>query len=127
MAKLSRGTKRTCQNDDCESKFYDLERDPIVCPVCSTVYKLARAAEMAAVPAAAAAAPIKAAAEPDVSTDGDVISDDDDALISLEDADAELGEDDDDDDTFLADDEDEPGVVDIIGGEAIGDGDEEEV
>ncbi len=39
--KEARGTKRTCQNEDCEAKFYDLNRDPIVCPICDTVYKLA--------------------------------------------------------------------------------------
>ena len=37
-----RGTKRTCQNTDCGSPFYDLARDPITCPICSTVYELAR-------------------------------------------------------------------------------------
>ena len=118
MAKESRGTKRTCQNDDCEPKFYDLNRDPIVCPVCETVYKLARAPEVAIPVAAAAVAPVKAALDPDASADGDEIADADDALISLEDADAELGDDDEDDDTFLADDEDDDsdGVGDIIGG-----------
>ena len=38
--KAERGTKRTCQNPDCGSRFYDLNRDPITCPVCSTVYQL---------------------------------------------------------------------------------------
>ena len=38
--KEARGTKRTCQNEDCEAKFYDLNRDPIVCPICDAVYKL---------------------------------------------------------------------------------------
>jgi uncharacterized protein (TIGR02300 family) len=36
--KAQRGTKRTCQNPECGSRFYDLNRDPIICPVCSTVY-----------------------------------------------------------------------------------------
>jgi len=48
--KAERGTKRTCQNPECGSRFYDLNRDPITCPVCSTVY------EMAVSSAAAAAA-----------------------------------------------------------------------
>ena len=39
-----RGTKRTCQNDECGSRFYDLNRDPITCPICSAVYELARKA-----------------------------------------------------------------------------------
>ncbi len=117
--KQTRGTKRTCQNDDCDMKFYDLNRDPIVCPDCATVYKLAAVPEEEEIPAVVAAAPVAAPATPAV--DGDEVSDDDDALVSLEDADAELGatddDDDDDDDTFLAsDDDDETGVGDIIGG-----------
>jgi len=53
--KADRGTKRTCQNPECGSRFYDLNRDPIVCPICSTEYMLAAAA-----PAMAAAAPMTA-------------------------------------------------------------------
>jgi uncharacterized protein (TIGR02300 family) len=37
--KAARGTKRTCQA--CEVRFYDLLRDPIVCPSCGAVYVLA--------------------------------------------------------------------------------------
>ena len=33
-----RGTKRTCQNAECESRFYDLNRDPIACPICEAAY-----------------------------------------------------------------------------------------
>ena len=36
--KLERGTKRTCQNPGCGARFYDLNRDPIACPICNTVY-----------------------------------------------------------------------------------------
>lgn len=39
--KLERGTKRTCQNPDCGARFYDLNRDPITCPICNTVYAVA--------------------------------------------------------------------------------------
>jgi len=35
--KAARGTKRVCQN--CGSKFYDLNRDPITCPICQTIYQ----------------------------------------------------------------------------------------
>ena len=38
--KSQRGTKRTCQNPECGSRFYDLNRDPITCPVCSTAYAI---------------------------------------------------------------------------------------
>jgi uncharacterized protein (TIGR02300 family) len=33
------GTKRQCQN--CGAKFFDLAKDPIVCPKCATVYQVA--------------------------------------------------------------------------------------
>lgn len=36
MAKPEWGTKRTCNT--CGARFYDLRRDPIVCPVCNTVH-----------------------------------------------------------------------------------------
>jgi uncharacterized protein (TIGR02300 family) len=38
--KAQRGTKRTCQNPECGSRFYDLNRNPIACPVCNTVYAI---------------------------------------------------------------------------------------
>src|SRR5215813_2814974 len=40
-SKLERGTKRTCQNPDCGERFYDLNRDPITCPICNSVYAIA--------------------------------------------------------------------------------------
>jgi uncharacterized protein (TIGR02300 family) len=46
--KAARGTKRTCQNPECGSRFYDLNRDPIVCPICQTVYKIASAPQQVA-------------------------------------------------------------------------------
>jgi len=121
--KEARGTKRTCQNEECEAKFYDLNRDPIVCPVCDAVYKLAPEAQEEEIEVVAPT-PVRAkAAEPEKeAADGDEVADEDDALVSLEEADAELGNDDDDDDeaedTFLADDDEDDagGVEDIIGG-----------
>ena len=38
MAKPELGTKRLCGN--CAAKFYDLGKDPIVCPKCHTVLTL---------------------------------------------------------------------------------------
>ena len=38
--KADRGAKRTCQNPECGSRFYDLNRDPIVCPICQTAYQV---------------------------------------------------------------------------------------
>jgi uncharacterized protein (TIGR02300 family) len=36
VAKSDLGTKRQCQS--CGARFYDLSRDPITCPKCSTVF-----------------------------------------------------------------------------------------
>lgn len=41
MAKPELGTKRLCSN--CAAKFYDLGKDPIVCPKCHTVLQLVAA------------------------------------------------------------------------------------
>ena len=41
MAKPELGTKRQCQN--CGAKFFDLNKDPIVCPKCGTVFQVAAA------------------------------------------------------------------------------------
>jgi uncharacterized protein (TIGR02300 family) len=40
--KAERGTKRVCQS--CNSKFYDLNRDPITCPMCQAIYQVAATA-----------------------------------------------------------------------------------
>ena len=34
----ARGVKRTCQNEECGARFYDLMHDPITCPICQTVF-----------------------------------------------------------------------------------------
>lgn len=36
MAKAEWGLKRTCQS--CGTRFYDMQRSPIVCPHCNAVY-----------------------------------------------------------------------------------------
>lgn len=42
-SKQARGTKRTCQNPACGVRFYDLNRDPIICPECHKEYVIASA------------------------------------------------------------------------------------
>jgi uncharacterized protein (TIGR02300 family) len=42
VAKPELGSKRQCQN--CGAKFFDLNKDPIVCPKCGTVFQVAAAA-----------------------------------------------------------------------------------
>ena len=49
MAKPELGAKRQCQS--CATKFYDLNKDPILCPKCGTVFHVAPLARAAARPA----------------------------------------------------------------------------
>jgi uncharacterized protein (TIGR02300 family) len=71
------GTKRLCTN--CGAKFYDLAKDPIVCPKCNTVLQLA---------AVTRARPEAARAQ--VSEDEAVAPESQEAeFVSLEEADAE--------------------------------------
>jgi uncharacterized protein (TIGR02300 family) len=46
VAKPELGAKRQCQN--CGAKFFDLNKDPIVCPKCGTVFQGAARARAAA-------------------------------------------------------------------------------
>jgi uncharacterized protein (TIGR02300 family) len=126
VAKPELGTKRLCAG--CGAKFYDLNKDPIVCPKCGTVYEVAVVAPRGRPDAAAAraAAPEPESAEPREAE-----------FVSLEEADAEVegakkpadeaGDeaeieevegDDDDDSTFIEETEEEDtDVSGIIGGD----------
>ncbi len=82
MAKPELGTKRLCGN--CSAKFYDLNKNPIVCPKCQTVMELsAVAARARPEPAAARAAAPVAAEEVSVPETQDA------EFVSFEEADAE--------------------------------------
>jgi uncharacterized protein (TIGR02300 family) len=93
VAKPELGTKRLCGS--CGAKFYDLSKDPIVCPKCGTVFEIVvpvargRAAEAAALAAAGAAAAAAAAAAKAKETETAERENADVELVSLEDADAE--------------------------------------
>lgn len=81
MAKPELGTKRLCGN--CGAKFYDLSKDPIVCPKCHTVMELVAVSTRAPRPEAAprpAAPPEEEVVVPEVA---------DAEFVSLEEADAE--------------------------------------
>lgn len=129
MAKPELGIKRVCGS--CGSKFYDLNRDPIVCPKCGTVYQVVTAAR--ARPETRAVAE----EEPEPVKPANV------EIVSLEEADAEAtgkkkvpatadaeGEEDveipaaAEDDTFLEEEEEEPGNVSDIIGEKLEDDEE---
>lgn len=53
MAKPELGTKRHCQS--CGAKFYDLNKDPIICPRCGTAFVAVAAAGRGGRPEPAAA------------------------------------------------------------------------
>lgn len=121
--KAERGTKRTCQNPECGSRFYDLNRDPIVCPICQTVFQLATTGDaQSAVPAGQEAGargaarrasyPLSPAEKP--AAEAPAAEDDEDALPALEGEDeAEVAE---DDETFLEpEEEDGSDMENIIG------------
>jgi uncharacterized protein (TIGR02300 family) len=64
VAKAEWGLKRTCLS--CGARFYDLQREPIVCPACGAAVDAAgpskpRRARAAAAPARAAVVPVAAA------------------------------------------------------------------
>ncbi|MEO1609242.1 MAG: TIGR02300 family protein [Pseudomonadota bacterium] len=130
--KEARGTKRTCQNEECGSRFYDLNRDPIFCPICNMEYRLApviagdEVEEESESADAGAAVNATLPISNDLAGDGDEVSDDD-ALVSLEDADAEIEGDagNTDDDTFLEEEDDEGGDVTGIIGSPVSDDEEE--
>lgn len=134
MARPELGEKRICGN--CGAKFYDLGRDPIVCPKCATVYELHATEKVAPVTEAPKAKPVEETEEEEtvVATTGPEI-------VSLEEADEDEGEtvdgddipddvevdveDDDDasDDTFLETDDDED--EDVAGIVPVGKDDED--
>jgi uncharacterized protein (TIGR02300 family) len=106
VAKPEWGSKRVCLS--CGARFYDMNRTPIVCPACETVFdpaanskpRRSRAAAKAPVAAAAAAATVVVLARNEVETDDDeiAVADDDaeeetEAESAIEDV-SELGDDD---------------------------------
>jgi len=111
-----RGTKRTCQNGDCGARFYDLNRSPVLCPICGSKYAIAHSPTAAAAIAQEERAqrkmkkpefePVKAEAEGEAEVE--------EALVDVEtdeadDAGAEA------DETFLEEEEEDGNVSDIVG------------
>ena len=131
MAKPELGTKRLCAS--CGAKFYDLNKDPIHCPKCGTVYEVAPVVTRGGRPDAAAARPAAPVEEVAVAPETPEVE-----TVSLEEADAEASGakkpatgdaadddveideslDDDDENTFIEEQEEEDAdVTDIIGGD----------
>ena len=88
MAKPEWGTKRICHG--CGARFYDLNRDPIICPKCGTEFdpeallrsRKIRTSADSKVKVRKQEAPIPE----DIETDDDVMGDDDDDTL-IEDTD----------------------------------------
>ncbi|MDX2202297.1 MAG: TIGR02300 family protein [Hyphomicrobiaceae bacterium] len=118
--KAERGTKRTCQNNSCGARFYDLNRDPATCPICGTVYELAVApAAVAAAATAKSPDPRKAVKKPPLfpedKPDETPEAESEEALVVLEDDEAAAGAE--EDETFLEEEEEDGAdMSNIIGG-----------
>jgi uncharacterized protein (TIGR02300 family) len=81
VAKLDLGTKRLCGN--CGAKFYDLNKDPFICPKCAT------ATALAAVTARARPEPARATAAAPREEEVALPETADAEFVSLEEAEAE--------------------------------------
>ena len=125
--KAARGTKRTCQNQECGARFYDLNREPITCPICESAYVIAHQSLTPAAAAAAAAAEEKAARKAKKLADdaaAEVVpSDGEEALADLEVAEEPIAAE--GDETFLEEEEEEGGDVSGIIGGPVAEGGEE--
>jgi uncharacterized protein (TIGR02300 family) len=123
--KQARGTKRTCQSNECGARFYDLNRNPITCPICGSLYELASS------PLALAAAGEekssrrgrKAEFAEKVAPQASEANADDEALVELEEGDDTAAAE--EDETFLEEEEEEGGDVSNIIGGPVAEGDEE--
>jgi uncharacterized protein (TIGR02300 family) len=137
VAKPELGTKRLCGS--CGAKFYDLSKDPIICPKCGTTFvvvaPVSRRADAAAAAAAAAATAAAAAAAAKAKDSEEVPETPDAEFVSLEDADAEAqgqkGEAADDDDIEVEETEEAPFIEETEEGDddvtdIIGEGREDE-
>ncbi|MCP8940573.1 TIGR02300 family protein [Alsobacter sp. SYSU M60028] len=121
MVKPELGTKRHCQS--CGAKFYDLNKDPIICPKCGAAF--VAAAALRGRPEAVAARPVddeetelESAGAPEMVSLDEVEAEENEKDIPIDDG-VEI-EDDiaTDDDTFLEEEEEgDDDVADLIDGD----------
>ncbi len=124
MARPELGEKRRCLS--CESKFYDLKKDPVICPSCDAVFELVALEKpipevKAKVEKTDKSDDVVVKADPDTISledaeedDGDTVDDDNEIPSDIPDIEVE-DDDDDDDGPFLEDDDDDDDdVSDII-------------
>jgi len=114
VAKPELGAKRQCQA--CATKFYDLHRDPAVCPKCGTIFHaepLTRSVARAAVEETE-----ENKDEAEVVSLADVEENENKAASAEIDEDVEIDDSEDEDDTFLEEEEGEDDdVADLIDGD----------
>ena len=122
--KAARGTKRVCQS--CSSKFYDLNRDPITCPICQAVFQQQEIRGGKAAPAgnvveeddedlvAAPAGAVEVVSLDEAGEEGELPDLEENDLVEIEDEDTDLKA---DDEAFIEVEEDDGGDVSgIVGG-----------
>jgi uncharacterized protein (TIGR02300 family) len=119
VAKPELGSKRQCQN--CGAKFFDLNRDPIICPKCGTVFQGAVGRSQRA------EVKNEEPDEPTAPVDAELVSleeadaPDEKAVVTAEDE-IEVEEDDSAEDTFLEEEEEEDDdVTGLIDGDIAND------
>lgn len=114
--KAKRGTKRVCGG--CGAKFYDLNRDPAICPLCETVFEIKKSEPKPK------KEPVKEKPKPEVKEEEDeTVLEGEDDLIDIDDDDDEIPSNE-DDDTFLEVDDDNDSAVDIIAPKGVSKDDE---
>jgi uncharacterized protein (TIGR02300 family) len=116
-----RGTKRTCQNGECGARFYDLNRSPIVCPICGSKYAIAHSTTAAAAVVPQEKAPRKVKREEFVEPAVAAEAEAEEALVDVEADETEDAAAAEADETFLEEEEEDGGdVTNIIGGPVEG-------
>lgn len=117
LAKPEWGLKRTCLG--CGERFYDMQREPIVCPSCEAEFDPLALVRPRRARAAASQAKAKAAEK---AVPEEAAVDDEDALVDDDaldvDVDVDIDLEDDDDDDLLPDDDDDdtddPDVSEVV-------------
>ena len=113
--KAKRGTKRVCGG--CGAKFYDLNRDPAICPLCETVFEIKKSEPKPKKET------VKEKPKPEVKKDEEEVLEGEDDLIDIDDDDDDIPATE-DDDTFLEDDDDTDTTVDIVAPKGVSKDDE---
>lgn len=105
--KAKRGTKRACSG--CGAKFYDLNSDPVVCPMCETVYEIKKAEPRKK------KAPVPQPKPEEKPKEEEKIAEGEDDLIDIDDSSDDDAQPSEDDDTFLVvEDESENAVSSVV-------------